>query len=31
MLIGNYLTGSFREQFEVLGELNQMIEDDVMT
>jgi hypothetical protein len=31
MWIGKDVTGSFREQFEVLGELEQMIEDDVIT
>jgi hypothetical protein len=31
MWIGKYVTGSFREQFEVLGKLEQMIENDVMT
>jgi hypothetical protein len=31
MFIGNDVTGSFHDQFEVLCELEQMIEDDVMT
>jgi hypothetical protein len=31
MWIGKDVTGRFREQFEVLGEIKQMIEDDVMT
>jgi hypothetical protein len=29
--IGKYVTGSFRDQHEVLSGLEQMIEDDVMT
>jgi hypothetical protein len=31
MLIGDDVTGRFHDQFEVLCELEQMIEDDVMT
>jgi hypothetical protein len=31
MWIGKDVTGSFQEQFEVQYELEQMIEDDVMT
>jgi hypothetical protein len=31
MWIGNYVTGSFHEQFDVLCELDQVIKDDVMT
>jgi hypothetical protein len=31
ILIGYYVTGSFHDQYEVLCELEQMIEDDVMT
>jgi hypothetical protein len=31
MWIGKDVTGSFRKQFEVLGELVQIIEDEVMT
>jgi hypothetical protein len=31
MWIGNDVTESFQDQFEVIFELEQMIEDDVMT
>jgi hypothetical protein len=31
MWIGNYVTGSFYDQYEVLCGLEQMIENDVMT
>jgi hypothetical protein len=31
MWIGNDVAGSFRDKFEVLCGLEQMIEDDVMT
>jgi hypothetical protein len=31
MLIGKDVTGSFQDQFELLSELEHMIEDDVIT
>jgi hypothetical protein len=31
MWIGNDVTGSFHDQYEVQSELEQMIKDDVMT